>query len=322
MELTVVTFNLNNLFSRFDFTAEIDTTTPGPPIESRTTFTFDDPQSFVLRTYEGALVKAKPADAQQALADRIKAMDLDVLAVQEVEDIQTLKTFNSQQLGSLYEEIGLVEGNDPRLIDVGILSKLPLGAVTSWRHAVYLPDPTRPIFSRDMLEVDVMNAARNRRLLTLFIHHLKSRFVPFGTSPTTGAAQNDELRRRQCVAAASIIRARTRPDSSFVVLGDMNDNPDSPSMVPLVSSDLGLVDALADPAESQPAPHEDPAPLSAAWTERFKPTGQPAEHNLFDQVWLSPSLAPRLLHAEINRRTNLSGNGSDHDPAWVRLQVG
>ncbi|MDP9342672.1 MAG: endonuclease/exonuclease/phosphatase family protein [Actinomycetota bacterium] len=156
MEITVGTFNLNNLFSRFDFKAEIDTTQPGPPIESRTTFNFDDPQSFVLRTYLGALVRPKPSDAQQMLADRIKAMDLDVLAVQEVEDIDTLRTFNGQQLGGLYEEIGLVEGNDPRLIDVGVLSKFPLGAVTSWRHAVYLPDPTRPIFSRDMLEVDVI----------------------------------------------------------------------------------------------------------------------------------------------------------------------
>jgi endonuclease/exonuclease/phosphatase family metal-dependent hydrolase len=322
MEITVGTFNLNNLFSRFDFQAEIDTSKPGPPIEERTSFTFNDPQAFVLRTYEGTLVKPKPDDAQKAIADRITAMDLDVLAVQEVEDIDTLKTFNQQQLDGLYAEVGLVEGNDPRLIDVGILSKFPLGGVTSWRHAVYLPDPTRPIFSRDMLQVEVMNASRTERLVTLFIHHLKSRFISFGTNPTTGAAQNDELRRRQCVAAASIIDARTRPDSSFVVLGDMNDNPDSPPVEPLVASDLGLFNALTDPAESQPAPHEDPPPASTAWTERFKPTGQPAQHNLFDQIWLSPALRPRLLHAEINRRTHLSGDGSDHDPAWVRLDVG
>src|SRR5436190_5130681 len=167
MEITVGTFNLNNLFSRFDFQAEIDTAAPGPPIESRTSFTFNDPQAFVLRSYEGALVKKKPEDAQKDLADRITAMDLDVLAVQEVEDIDTLKTFNQEQLGGLYPEVGLVEGNDPRLIDVGVLSKFPLGGVTSWRHAVYLPDPTRLIFSRDMLQVEVMNEARTVRLLTL-----------------------------------------------------------------------------------------------------------------------------------------------------------
>ena len=38
MDVEVGTFNLNNLFSRFDFKAEIDTSIPGPPIETRTTF--------------------------------------------------------------------------------------------------------------------------------------------------------------------------------------------------------------------------------------------------------------------------------------------
>jgi hypothetical protein len=39
------------------------------------------------------------------------------------------------------------------------------------------------------------------------------------------------------------------------------------------------------------------------------------------RVWLSPSLAGHLTHAEINRRTNLTGDGSDHDPAWVRISL-
>jgi endonuclease/exonuclease/phosphatase family metal-dependent hydrolase len=322
MELTVGTFNLNNLFSRFDFKGEIDPALPGPAVTVQTSFAFDNPDSFVLRSYEGRLVKVKDPVSQQRIADRIKSMDLDVLAVQEVEDVDTLKTFNADHLGNMYSEVGLVEGNDPRLIDIGILSKYPLAGVTSWRHAVYLPDPIRPIFSRDMLEVEVMNTSRTNRLITLFVHHLKSRFVPFGKDPVTEKAANDELRRRQCVAAASIIGARTRPDTAFAVLGDMNDNPSSPSLAPLVASqDLGLVDALSDPAESQPSPDEDPPPASTAWTERFKPSGQPAEHNLFDQIWVSPTLADRVIHSEINRRTHLLGDGSDHDAAWIALTV-
>jgi endonuclease/exonuclease/phosphatase family metal-dependent hydrolase len=319
MELTLGTFNLNNLFSRFDFKAEVDMADADAPIESRTSFSFDDPQSFVLRTYKGRLVKPKDDSAQQMLAERIKDIDVDVLAVQEVEDVDTLGAFNRNQLQSLYPYIALVEGNDPRLIDLGVMSKLPLGAVTSWRHAVYLPDPGRAIFSRDMLEVEVMNAKRRDRLLTLFVHHLKSRFVPFPTDQESGSAANDELRRRQCVTAASIIAARTRPDSSYAVLGDMNDNPDSPALAPLVTSNLGLVNALSDPVESHPSPTEDPMPTTTAWTERFKPAGKPAQHNLFDQIWLSPSLSSQLIGSGIQRRARLGGEGSDHDPAWVRL---
>ena len=42
---------------------------------------------------------------------------------------------------------------------------------------------------------------------------------------------------------------------------------------------------------------------------------------LFDQIWLSPALAVRQTAAWINRRANLTGEGSDHDPAWVEVDV-
>jgi exonuclease III len=40
-----------------------------------------------------------------------------------------------------------------------------------------------------------------------------------------------------------------------------------------------------------------------------------------DQVWLSPALATKLDGAFIERRTKLGGDGSDHDPSWVVLQI-
>ena len=52
MLLTVGTFNLNNLFSRFNFEADASTAATST-VETRTTFTFDDPAGFKLRTYKG-----------------------------------------------------------------------------------------------------------------------------------------------------------------------------------------------------------------------------------------------------------------------------
>jgi endonuclease/exonuclease/phosphatase family metal-dependent hydrolase len=322
VNVKVGTFNLNNLFSRFDFSAEIDLTKPGPPIETRTTFDFTDPRSFAIREFRGKLIRPKPQSEQDAIAQRIKAMDLDVLAVQEVEDISTLRAFNANQLGGLYPHVTLLEGNDPRLIDVGILSKLPLGAVITWKHAVDPADPTSPVFSRDMLQAQILNDARSRTLLWLFNNHLKSKLVPFGLDPAAETARSNELRRRQAETAARIITEQMRPNSRFVVLGDMNDGPDSQFLAPLVaSSGVGLVNALAQARESRPAPTETPAAPSVLWTERFKPSGKPAEHNLFDQVWVSPSLGSRLVDATIDRRTTLGGDGSDHDPSWITLQL-
>lgn len=125
MGIKIGTFNLNNLFSRFNFSAEVS---EGDQIEveATTTFVFDDPQQFKLRTYQGRLIKGKPKAARNKLAARIKDMDLDVIAVQEVEDVDTLTHFARQDLAALgYDHVVLVEGNDPRLIDVGLLSRLP-----------------------------------------------------------------------------------------------------------------------------------------------------------------------------------------------------
>jgi hypothetical protein len=76
-------------------------------------------------------VRGKPAAERTLIAERVKSMDPDVLAVQEVEDIDTLRRFNRDELAGLYPHTVLIEGNDPRLIDIGLLSRLPLGAAAT-----------------------------------------------------------------------------------------------------------------------------------------------------------------------------------------------
>jgi endonuclease/exonuclease/phosphatase family metal-dependent hydrolase len=323
VQIAVGTFNLNNLFSRFDFEADLSTAAASNvKVEEQTSFSFDDPSGFKLRTYLGRLVKGKPEAERKLIATRIKRMDLDVLAVQEVEDIDTLRHFASADLGGLYKHVVLIEGNDPRLIDVGLLSKLPLGGVTSWQHVPDPSKPDQPVFSRDLLQVEILKPDRSDRLLTVFNTHLKSHYVPFTEGdPEAEGTKANELRRRQCDAAEAIIESQTRPDSRYVVVGDMNDPPDSPFLAPLgQSSTLNLVFGLTNVVETQPGPGTPPPP-SPNWTERFKPSGKPAEYTLMDQVWLSPALAQKQSGAFIDRRTKVGGDGSDHDPSWVTLDL-
>lgn|SRR5574341_978442 len=324
MDVTVGTFNLNNLFSRFNFKAPIHTIVNHDPEHGLTaTYTFNNPEQFQLRTYKGRLVQGKDPDDQHAIAERIARMDLDVLAAQEVEDIDTLRFFNAQRLAGTYPHLVLVGGNDPRLIDLAVLSKLPLGAVTSWHHAVHPDDPTQPVFSRHLLEIEILHPSRGRRLFTLFNNHLKSQFVEPGQDPVAGKQANDTRRRRQAEMVERIVAARTRPDGRYLVLGDMNDTPDSPFLASIAASPkLGLVQALTHPQETRPPkPDVPPAPTSGAWTHRFKQAGQPARYELFDQIWLSPALADRQRGAFIDRRTKHGGDGSDHDPAWISLAL-
>ncbi len=271
MDVTVGTFNLNNLFSRFNFQAEIDDIVEDDPESGLTaTYTFNDPERFRLRTYQGRLVHGKnPAD-QDTIAARIAAMDLDVLCAQEVEDIDTLRFFAAQQLAGRYRYLVLVEGNDPRLIDLAVLSKLPLGAVASWQHAVHPDDPTEPVFSRDLLEVEILHPTQGTRLLTVFNNHLKSQFVPFDQDPVAGKQANDERRRRQAETVERIVAARTRPDSRFVVVGDLNDTPDAPTLAAIAASER-LSWSTGSPSRRRPAR---PRPMSRRRRRRGPgPTG-------------------------------------------------
>ena len=324
MAFKIGTFNLNNLFSRYNFELRADV--PGLK-EGKVEFTKVQKVVHGLSgrsvNYEGmALHRKDPAD-RQLVAERIRQMDLDVLAVQEVEDIDTLQYFARFELKTpIYPYLLLIEGNDPRLIDVAILSKYPIGGATSWQKAVHPDAPHELVFSRDLLQVDILSADRKHKILTAFVNHLKSHYVPFNENQTAGGRAADTKRRQQAEVAAMIIGQQMSGQDPYVVLGDMNDGIDSEFLKPLIHSPkLRLVNGLAKPMETSPTPKNDSPPKTTAWTDRFKAPNKPADYELFDQIWLSPALAHKQTGAFINRRTKLAGDGSDHDPGWVTLDL-
>jgi len=174
------------------------------------------------------------------LASVIISVDCDVLALQEVENIETLRAFNELYLGNLYQEIVLVEGNDPRGIDVAVMAKFPIENVISYRDRE-IPDITedRTIrFSRDLLVVQWSDRAGNTwNLLTT---HLKS-----------GTTSADRLRRTaQAREIASICREdgyiSTMGNGYVILAGDLNAEP--------WSGDLGALSGVpfSDPARDLP----------------------------------------------------------------------
>src|SRR4051812_33237945 len=125
-------------------------------------------------------------------------------ALQEVESLEVLKEFVDEQRLEKYPHLVLVEGNDRRLIDVALISKLPIGAVTSWRHRTYQGEEGPPVFSRDLLQVEVLAPNRRNTILTVFVNHLKSRLA----RNEEERRQGDVLRKQQVETIAAILREK------------------------------------------------------------------------------------------------------------------
>ena len=133
MDLTIGTFNLNNLFGRWNLYVDAPQTaglralpqstpaaepprdwlSPAPATTGRTAararqglpdvrIIIDgevtaDGIKWRTNPYDGRVVFKKKPEAQKTLADRIKAIDVDVLALQEVESIEALEEFVDEQ---------------------------------------------------------------------------------------------------------------------------------------------------------------------------------------------------------------------------------
>ncbi len=204
----VATFNVENLFARWKFAAGVD-----PSEASKSGWVVDQ-----------TLFDEKSVDARALTGKAVRELDADVLALQEVENVDTLKHFRAGQLGGrdAYPFVAGIDGNDPRLIDVAVLSRLPIVRVRTNQHLMDPVTKTTPLFSRDCLEVDVDTGGG---LLTLYVNHFKSMLDP-GSGGKTGRQTTHAKRQRQVEAVIQLVKDRhgERPgEAPFIVLGDFND---------------------------------------------------------------------------------------------------
>ena len=275
--VTVATFNCENLFRRFKFKTGID-----PAKASADGFTINELAFEVLRSAEKALT-----------ARCIRAVDADVIALQEVENLDVLRRFRAEWLPRMgYTHAMLVEGNDPRAIDVAVLSRHPIVAARSYQH---LRQGRSFVFSRDCLEVDVAVGAKR---LTLFVNHLKSMLDK--ADPKQGRITTRAKRVLQSNAVKQLVidRFGTSPGRHpWIVLGDLNDY-----LAP--EPDQGTTSGIRDlVAWSQLENVLDRLPVADRWTHFRAAT---RAYRQLDYVLLSRSLAAATRAKPIVERRGLS----------------
>jgi endonuclease/exonuclease/phosphatase family metal-dependent hydrolase len=238
----------------------------------------------------------------------IAEVDADVLLVQEVEDRLTLQRFNKQVLGAAlggrpYPYTMVIDGNDTRGIDVGVLSRHP---ITSLRSHIFDQRPDgRPVFSRDCPEYEI---AVDGTPLWLLGNHFKSQLHGGGA----------ELRLAQAERVVRIYEAARARSARVLVAGDLNDSPGSAPITTLRAT--GLRDAMSHPDyRGDPGTHH---------------TGR-SDRDKLDYLFFPPELWERIQHVGVERRgiwaprafksfetvTSKATEASDHAALYADLDL-
>lgn len=172
--------------------------------------------------------EAVDAVSTRMTARVIAEVNADILAVVEAEDRPSLVRFNRELLGQQYANAMLIDGNDERGIDVGLMTRagFELGAM---RSNVNLTDSVGTVFSRDCPEYEVRTPGGAS--LHVLVNHFKSQSGGGGAK-----------RARQAAATRRIAQGLVDQGRHVVVLGDLNEGPPAQGAPP------ANLAALFDPA--------------------------------------------------------------------------
>ncbi len=181
--VTVMTFNLQNLFDNLDDPGKDDKAylpiaakQSASHIAACTEIKVDSWRQECLNLdWSDAAIDHKLS----VLADTIRQVNngagADLIVVQEVENVSILDRLRTQELADLgYRAAIVVDGDDVRGIDVGMLSKLPL-AEKPILHPLALPDfPQRQGDTRGVLQATFVLPGGSQRSRCIF----PPRFIP------------------------------------------------------------------------------------------------------------------------------------------------
>jgi endonuclease/exonuclease/phosphatase family metal-dependent hydrolase len=230
-----------------------------------------------------------PAALERKLAaiGRVLAgADADVILLQEVENQALLEQLAAEAFPAGGYRAFLREGNDPRGIDVGVLSRLPFSPGPT--HLQERDRAASPLWSRELLELHLATAPRPVVVLNA---HLVSRLDPRADGRRT------EQARRVREVADDLARSAMAP--RVVVAGDLNDLPSSPALSPLLGDGV-FVDVGAA------------LPASVGWTWSDGSTGERIDYVLVPCRGVRPTRVTVLGGEDVRA-------ASDHRPLVVDL---
>jgi endonuclease/exonuclease/phosphatase family metal-dependent hydrolase len=306
MRLRIATFNVENLASRHSFGPKERPET-GPALSL-----FDVPEPAEREMVQRSVAVALEDDKRELSALAIAETRADLLVLQEVDNLAVMQPFFANYVHRLsdlrYGHFRLIDGNDPRGIDVAFAARLDLfdskKQVRARSHhektfgalGVFSPEltpfgiaPDDLVFNRDCLEVTLDFGSTE---LVLYICHFKAIADWEG-----GRNFTRPLRRAEAQAVKHIVKQRFGEnwrDANWIIAGDLNDFVECIVRGGMaVPADPGGLDPLfedfaVNPVRALPAPER--------WTSYFHQLPQNGraadeQHVQLDYILLSHALA-------------------------------
>jgi endonuclease/exonuclease/phosphatase family metal-dependent hydrolase len=251
----------------------------------------------------------------------IRDVNADILTVVEAEDRISLKRFSEFILekvdGIAYEQIMLIDGNDDRGIDVGIMTKNKYQINSIRSHVYDVTNTGQNIFSRDSPEYEIITPSGES--IMVIPNHFKSKY---------GGNDDSSKKKRlsQANRVAEIYKTLTNKGiENIVILGDLNDTPDSDELKPLLKNTN-----LKDVSEH---------PLFDTGEFKGKGTfGLGNDNNKIDYLLLSPNLFSKIKSCGLFRKGAWAGKrpkrwetydditkeihiASDHHVIWADIDI-
>jgi predicted extracellular nuclease len=208
----------------------------------------------------------------------IGTVNADIQCLVEVESADTLKRFNVDILGSRFSDRIVIDGNDPRGIDIALAAKKEYPIVTA-KTNIFARKGNKTIFSRDCLEVE-LKIGRGKSLYVL-VNHFKAK--------DRNPASSNAKRKLQAAEVSRILRTRYDLKKDLVVVaGDLNDEPKSAPLAPLMRTPNlhNVFDIVGRPEDDR-------------WTYYY---GVSRQYNTIDFLLVSDALRKLVKDAGLERR--------------------
>jgi len=179
---------------------------------------------------------------RQIIGAVISQLNPDVAVLSEIEHLSILDDLNKSELGGAYVATALIEGNDSRGIDIGVMSKIPFDQVVSHKDDSFTVNGTNGPFyryTRDCLE---LHLTYNGRHVVLLGVHFRSK----------GGTDDPDKRLAEAQRTRAIANgiAKADPKAAIVVLGDFNDVPGSLPYKAVLGAQPSLYGDVADEVPS------------------------------------------------------------------------